>query len=56
VAPAQVGGHVGAVAGGLIGPALEVPVLVEGDLEEQRKQEQGASNDISCETRYIMQI
>merc|ERR1719474_2638534 len=32
VAPAQVGGHVGAVAHALIGATLEVPVLVEDDL------------------------
>jgi len=33
VAPAQVGGHVGAVAARLIGAALEVLVLIEDDLE-----------------------
>merc|ERR1719474_761677 len=32
VAPAQVGGHVGAVAHALIGATLEVPLLVEDDL------------------------
>lgn len=30
--PAQIGGHIGAVALALIGTALEVPVLVEDDL------------------------
>jgi len=33
VAPAQVGGQLSAVAGGLIGPTLEVFVLVEDDLK-----------------------
>ena len=33
VAPAQVGGQLGTVAAGLIGATLEVPVLVEDDLE-----------------------
>merc|ERR1719427_789808 len=32
VAPVHVGGHVGAVAHALVGAALEVPLLVEGDL------------------------
>lgn len=32
VAPAQVGGELGTVAAGLIGAALEVPVLVKDDL------------------------
>ena len=39
VAPAQVGRHVGAVAAGLVRPALEVPVLVEDDLEEEEELE-----------------
>ena len=34
VAPAQVGGHISAVASSLIGTTLEVPVLVEDDLKE----------------------
>ena len=33
LAPAQVGGHVRAVAHALIGTTLEVPLLVEDDLE-----------------------
>ena len=37
VAPAQVGGHVCTVAAGLIGATLEVPVLVEDDLESNSK-------------------
>jgi hypothetical protein len=36
VAPAQVGGHVSAVAAALIGTTLEVPVLVEDDLKIKR--------------------
>ena len=40
VAAAQVGGHVGAVAAGLVGPALEVPVLVEDDLREGEETEE----------------
>ena len=36
-AATQVGGHVRAVAAGLIGATLEVPVLVEGDLKAQKK-------------------
>ena len=32
LAPAQDGGHVGAVAGALIGATLEVPLLVKDDL------------------------
>ncbi len=35
VAPAQVGGHVWAVAHALIGTTLEVPLLVEDDLRER---------------------
>ena len=35
VAPAQVGGEVGAVAHALIGTTLEVPVLVEDNLGER---------------------
>lgn len=35
VASAQVGSELGAVAAGLIGAALEVPVLVEDDLQSQ---------------------
>ena len=35
MAPAQVGGHVSAVAAGLIGTTLEVPVLVEDDLKKE---------------------
>ncbi len=34
LAPAQVGGHVRAVAHALIGAPLEVPVLVEDDLKK----------------------
>ena len=34
LAPAQVGGHVRAVAHALIGTTLEVPVLVEDDLKK----------------------
>ena len=34
VALGQEGGELGAVAAGLVGPALEVPVLVEYDLQE----------------------
>lgn len=37
VTPAQVGGHVSAIAAGLIGTTLEVPVLVENDLQNDRK-------------------
>lgn len=33
VAPAQVGGELGAVTAGLIGATLEVPVLIEYDLQ-----------------------
>ena len=36
VAPVQVGGELGAVAAALIGAALEVPVLVEDDLEKEK--------------------
>ena len=36
VAPAQVGGHVSAVAAALVGAALEVLLLVEGDLKKYR--------------------
>ena len=35
VAAAQVGGQLRAVAAGLVGPALEVPVLVEDDLQNK---------------------
>ena len=35
VAAAEMGGHLRAVAAGLIGPALEVPVLVEDDLQNK---------------------
>lgn len=37
VTPAQVGRHVGTVAAALVGPTLEVPVLVEDDLERSTK-------------------
>ena len=40
VAAAQVGGQISAVAAGLIGATLEVPVLVEDDLEGKRDQAQ----------------
>ena len=33
----QVGGELGAVAAGLIGATLEVPVLVENDLQKKKK-------------------
>jgi len=35
--PVQEGGHVGAVAAGLVGATLEVPVLVEDDLEKKSR-------------------
>lgn len=35
VAPAQIGCELGAVTAGFIGAALEVPVLVEDDLQSQ---------------------
>lgn len=37
VTPAQVGGHVSAIAAGLIGTTLEVPVLIEDDLRDESK-------------------
>ena len=43
VAPAHVGGHVSAVAAAVIGAALEVPLLVEGDLETRGRGTQGWS-------------
>ena len=49
VAPAQVGGHVSAVAAGLIGTTLEVPVLVEDDLKKKK----AIRKTIQCTTDCI---
>ncbi len=46
VAPAQVGGHVRAVAHALIGAPLEVPVLVEDDLKWRTEGRSGFKNQI----------
>ena len=48
LAPAQVGGHVRAVAHALIGATLEVPLLVEDDLKQRTEERSGFSNQVSC--------
>ena len=48
LAPAQVGGHVRAVAHALIGATLEVPLLVEDDLKQTTEGRSGFSNQVSC--------
>ena len=46
LAPAQVGGHVGAVAHALIGATLEVPLLVEDDLKQRTEGRSGCKNQV----------
>lgn len=56
VAPAQEGGQLGAVAAGLVGPALEVAVLVEDDLWKRRTVRRGHEGETTARAELSLTL